>query len=101
MALLVKLQSGFVLDLNPFWIILQDRSNELIGFESRLLARDRGCVVCMAQRPDDSWARYSEEGDSELFIEAHIFPLQYYELVRFDSLHVFCAHIRFSGIKKR
>ncbi|KIK00616.1 hypothetical protein K443DRAFT_100028 [Laccaria amethystina LaAM-08-1] len=56
-----------------------DNSEESAGFKSRLIARDKGCVVCMAQNQDDD-SIYLYEVDSEMFIGAHIFPLQYYDL---------------------
>ncbi|KIL63438.1 hypothetical protein M378DRAFT_164508 [Amanita muscaria Koide BX008] len=57
----------------------RDNSKESTEFKSRLIARDKGCVVCMAQNQDDD-AMYLYEVDSEMFIGAHIFALQYYDL---------------------
>ncbi|KAH9953389.1 hypothetical protein BGW80DRAFT_1411073 [Lactifluus volemus] len=57
----------------------RDDSKESAGFKSRLIARDKGCVVCMAQNQDYD-SMYLYEVDSEMFIGAHIFALQYYDL---------------------
>ena len=70
-----------------------------MGFKSRLIARDKGCVVCMAQNQDDD-SLYLYAVDSELFIGAHIFALQYYDLV--CCFHLVCGSlitILLSGIK--
>jgi hypothetical protein len=53
----------------------------------------------MAQNQDDD-SIYLYEVDSEMFIGAHIFPLQYYDLVR--CFHLACASlttILLSGIE--
>ena len=69
-------------------------------FKSRLIARDKGCVVCMAQNQNDD-SMYLYEVDSEMFIGAHIFPLQYNDLVR--RVHPVCGSlttILLSGIEE-
>ena len=56
--------------------------------------------MCMAQNQNDD-AMYLYEVDSELFIGAHIFALQYYDLVR--RFHLVCSSlttILLSGIEK-
>lgn len=57
----------------------RDNSKESAALKSRLIARDKGCVVCIAQVQDED-ATYLYKADSELFIGAHIFPLQYHDL---------------------
>ena len=54
----------------------------------------------MAQNQDDD-SMFLYEVDSEMFIGAHIFPLQYYDLVR--RYHLVCASLTtslFSGIQE-
>jgi hypothetical protein len=69
----------------------QDLSSDNDGFKSRLLARERGCVVCMAANA--GFTQYQYEGDSELFNGAHIFPLKYYSVVSQYSLSIIISLI--------
>ena len=67
-----------MLNLNCY----QDPSAEDSGLKSRLVIRDQGCVVCMVLKKDDDALYLFPDVDSMHFMGAHIFPLQYNDLVR-------------------